>query len=97
MQRLVQMDLGLRAWFAFEEPVRECGNPVLSPVFVAYHRPPAKRIWICRIRHLKHGSLSAAVLLLGFTSTLREAGERIGQNALETVLAITPHWKVLAI
>lgn len=31
MQRFVQMDLGLRAWFAFEEPIRECRNPCVVP------------------------------------------------------------------
>lgn len=39
-----------------------------SVVFVASHRPPAKRIWVCRIRHLKDSSLGTAVLVLGFTS-----------------------------
>lgn len=42
--------------------------PRLSLVFVASHRPPDKRIWVCRIRHLKHSSLRTAVLMLGFTS-----------------------------
>jgi len=34
MQRFVQMDLGLRTWFAFEELITECRNPcVVSGLF----------------------------------------------------------------